>query len=202
MKKFFAPLWGIVIIASLLYGCGKETVVDGPDQIIVDPTEKGDSVLLHASFNEAIPQNWLNIDQDGDGNRWCLYSDIFGYAGRGYENSNCVASSSEYNITPDNYLVSPEIHIPGSGGYTLSFWVSALDANKYRESYTVYVGKIKDGAFVPTGTLLSTTTDDCLLHYQKINLDNYKGHNLRIAFRHHNTSQMAHLLIDEVNVTL
>ena len=61
---------------------------------------------------------------------------------------------------------------------------------------------MKDGAFVPIGTLLEETTDDCVLHQHTISLDQYKGYDLRIAFRHHNTTMMSYLLIDEVNVTL
>lgn len=203
MKKTFFPILGIVLLVAVFAACEKDNKVEtDPEQVIVDPTETGDSVLLHASFNESIPATWTNIDQDGDGNKWQPFSDVFGYAGRGYENSDCLASCSEHPLTPDNYLVSPEFHIPGSGGYSLSFWVSALDANKYRETYTVYVGKMKDGAFVPIGTLLNETTSDCLLHYQKISLEQYKGYDLRIAFRHHNTSMMAYLLIDEVTVAL
>ena len=202
MKKTFLPLLGIALSFAIYAGCGKEPEIE-PDvyQVIVDPTETGDSVLLHASFDEAIPATWTNIDQDGDSSKWQRFSDLFGYAGRGYENTDCLASCSEHPFTPDNLIVSPEIHIPGSGGYSLSYWVSALDANRLNETYTVYVGKMKDGAFVPIGTLFEETTDDCQLHYRKIDLDPYKGYDLRVAFRHHNTSMMAYLLLDEVNVT-
>ncbi len=203
MKNTIIPIVGMMLMLAAFVACEKENKVDiDPDQVVVDPTETGDSVLLHASFDEAIPATWTNIDQDGDGNKWRLFSDDFPYTGLGFCGTDCLASCSEYPLKPDNLIVSPQFHIPGSGGYTLSFWYSALNANKFRETYTVYVGKMKDGAFVPIGTLLEETTDDCVLHQHTISLDQYKGYDLRIAFRHHNTTTMSYLLIDEVNVTL
>ena len=172
MKKTIIPIVGMMLMLAAFVACEKENKVDiDPDQVVVDPTETGDSVLLHASFDEAIPATWTNIDQDGDGNKWRLFSDDFPYTGLGFCGTDCLASCSEYPLKPDNLIVSPQFHIPGSGGYTLSFWYSALNANKFRETYTVYVGKMKDGAFVPIGTLLEETTDDCVLHQHTISLD-------------------------------
>ena len=69
MKKTIIPIVGMMLMLAAIVACEKENKVEiDPDQVVVDPTETGDSVLLHASFDGAIPATWTNIDQDGDGN--------------------------------------------------------------------------------------------------------------------------------------
>lgn len=205
MKKtlLLTIFWSIAAIAGMaITGCSTDDETGGEGQIVVDPQETGDSILLYANFNNTIPSSWINIDQDGDGEKWRLYSDIFGYGDNGYENSDCLASSSWKTTTPDNLIVSPEIHIPGSGGYVLSYYIGGLVASRCSENYSVYVGHMVNGEFLVDGTLKTGVTPNCFIQQEILSLDNYRGHDIRIAFRHHNTTDMGYLLLDEISVAM
>ncbi|MBO4307183.1 MAG: choice-of-anchor J domain-containing protein [Bacteroidales bacterium] len=206
MKHYF--YWTLAVLTTIsvtiITSCDKpENNPEDESSIIVDPTETGDSILLHANFDNAIPATWKNLDQDGDGNKWLLFSDVFGHDFmNGYCNTDCAISSSKNELHPDNWLISPQFHIPGSGGYKLQFYIGSLDANRFEENYSVYVGKIKNGVFEQQGTLGTGTTQGSFLQYIEYSLEAYKGHDICIAFRHHNTTEMSFLLLDEVQISL
>lgn len=102
-----------------------------------------------ANFDDSQMHNWTNIDADGDGYVWVLGSEAAGVyhnagvdvTGQGYNNSHDFIISGSYSnyagvaLTPDNYLVSPQITLGGS----ISFWACAQDANYAAEHFGVAV---------------------------------------------------------------
>ena len=172
----------------------------------------GESTLLYEGFENGIPSSWTRIDADGDGNGWLSATDVFpNSSGIGHSSSNsCAASQSYINnvgaLTPDNYLVSPSVTIPNTNGYTLDWYVAAQDASYPSEYYSVYVGTMSGGTFVPYGTLYSETVSakskvQGTWRYRSVNLNSYKGQTVRFAFRHHDCTDMFLLLIDDVSVS-
>ncbi len=97
------------------------------------PTVNGSEVFLQEDFesqSNSLP-GWKKIDADNDGYNWVSYSDILGHGNTG----RCISSLSWHNnsLTPDNYLITPNIE----GATEVSYWVSAHDINWPLEHYAV-----------------------------------------------------------------
>ena len=106
-------------------------------------------VRLITNFDDSQMHNWTNIDADGDGYVWVLGSEAAGVyhndgvdvTGQGYNSSHDFIVSGSWSnyagvaLTPDNYLVSPQITLGGS----ISFWACAQDANFAAEHFGVAV---------------------------------------------------------------
>ncbi|WP_373763817.1 DUF2436 domain-containing protein, partial [Porphyromonas loveana] len=86
-----------------------------------------------ANYTLELPTGWTSIDADGDGNNWFIFGD-----NQGHNGGNTATSGSwmVVPLTPDNYLVTPELNLPNGG--TLKFWVCAQDGNYPADHYAVY----------------------------------------------------------------
>ncbi len=146
--------------------------------------------------NTSLPAGWTTIDADGDTYAWYhLTGENFkNHTGIGHLTSASYQSNTA--LTPDNWLISPEITLGG----TLTLWACGQDANDVAENFAVYVypgsyssgtnGFIKVGADVTTtGTMTDYTFD----------LSQYSGAG-RIAIRHYNCTDMFRLNIDDVTI--
>ncbi|AUR47189.1 hemagglutinin A [Porphyromonas gingivalis] len=104
--------------------------------------------VLNEDFENGIPSSWKTIDADGDGNNWTTTPPPGGSSFAGHNSDICVSSASYINFegpqNPDNYLVTPELSLPGGG--TLTFWVCAQDANYASEHYAVYASSTGNDA--------------------------------------------------------
>ena len=215
MKKVFR----FFAIAALAFGMtnlvacgGDDEEGDGNGNNNQQQEEQGEPVLLDENFDSGIPSTWENIDADGDGYGWMISADLFGTPS-GYQNTECAISASYINsvgaLSPDNYLVSPMIHIAGAGGYNLTWRVCAQDAAYPADFYAVYVGKMENGSFVPTGNAIYEETiaakgepkDQGTWRQRSVNLDAFKGQDVQIAFRHFNCSDQFIMLLDDVKVS-
>ena len=210
MKKvvrFFA-------IAALAFGmtnlvaCGGDEEEGDGNGNNTQQEEQGEPVLLDENFNNGIPSTWTNIDADGDSYAWMRCSEVFS-EGYGVDGSDCAASASFINgigaLSADNYLVTPTMHIPGAGGYKLTYYVGNFQA-EYPDSYSVLVGTVENGVFVSKATLYSGESPVGLydnndpMEQKTFNLDEFKGQDIQIAFRH-NCTDMYWLMIDNVKVS-
>lgn len=212
MKKVFR----FFAIAALAFGmtnlvaCGGDEEEGDGNGNNTQQEEQGEPILLEEGFENGIPSTWSNFDVDGDGLAWLSDEGNFGDHGG---NGQLVYSQSYDNnfgpLTPDNYLVTPTIHIPNASGYNLTYWVCGQDANYAAEHYAVYVGKVENGTFVANGNALLEETITAKsgakaqgTWYQKtINLDAYKGQDVQIAFRHFDVTDMYFLNLDDVKVS-
>lgn len=202
MKKTFKFL-GIAAM-TLCLGLSFAACEEDPEENSGTPSQPevpAEPILLNESFDNGIPSNWTVLDKDGDGFTWGITSEIIGQAG-GFSGEG-VASQSYSNqvgpLTPNNYLISPEITITHNG-YTLSYYVGASDADWCEENYSVLVGTLNGENFNPIGTLTTEVLSTANFTQKTFNLDEYKGKTIRIAFRHHDITDMFNMIIDEVKV--
>lgn len=202
MKKTFKFL-GIAAM-TLCLGLSFAACEEDPEENAGTPNQPevpAEPILLNESFDNGIPSNWTVLDKDGDGFSWGITSEIIGQAG-GFSGEG-VASQSYSNqagaLTPDNYLISPEITITHNG-YSLSYYVGASDADWYEENYSVLVGTLDGETFTPIGTLTTEVVATANFTQKTFNLDAYKGKTVRIAFRHHDITDQFNMIIDEVKV--
>ena len=106
-------------------------------------------VYASANFDDNSMGEWTTIDADGDGYDWVLGSECGGIylaegsslAGTGHNGSADMVTSGSYSnatsaaLTPDNYLVSPQVTLGG----TITFWACGQDASYAAEHFVVAV---------------------------------------------------------------
>ena len=145
---------------------------------------------------------WYRIDQDGDGFGW----DYLPYDSMAHSGSHALASASYINgvgvLTPDNWIVMPPLQLTADNEYTLTWYDGAVDSNYYDEHYSVYVSttgnSVTDFTAPPVFQTTLTTVD---FTQRTVDLSSYAGQTIHIAFRHHNSTDVYWLLIDDIAVT-
>ena len=172
----------------------KVTVTDTPTFLFEESFEPAED----GSF--PFEQTWKIIDADKDGNDWDAYADPQLAA---YDGIGVVTSASFINdvgaVTPDNWLISPSFKVYEET--TASWYVAAQDAAYSDENYAVYVvpaeyaeedlaklTPVYDGT--ATGAWTNITVD----------ISEYAGQEVRLAFRHYNTTDMYWIKLDLVQV--
>ncbi len=169
-----------------------------------------EGIVLIGDF-EDYGYGWERIDYDGDGRLWDLGTNLWYYENPGYCHSGvqCVGSASAdagaYTIyTPDNWLYSPEFTIPEEGAI-LSWWAASLHNTRCEEHYSVYieedfsdVSKLDGMTPVFSETLENSPTFG--YHENTVDLKDYAGKTVRLAFRHHDCEGQYLLLIDDAFV--
>ena len=163
-----------------------------------------EEVTFSENFENGL-NNWTLINTDGDSYNWQTVDLTSNFSGQfTAKDGSYVAmsrswiSSSVGAVTPDQWLISPQI---ADLGGTLKYYIMD-DGNNYQENYRIYVstsGKnISD--FAPI-------TDDMLSPNSKewtevsIDLSSYKGQAGYIAFRHYNCTDKDFMFIDALSLT-
>ena len=147
---------------------------------------------------------WNNIDNDGDGYSWQHGASYFG-SQHAHSGSDFFASASYINnvgaLTPDNWLVTPQLQLTTGNNYTLTWYDAAMDTSYYQEHYSVYVSTTGNTVSNFTATPVFTTTLTTPSYtLRSVDLSAYAGQNIYIAFRHNTTNQYW-LLLDDITVT-
>ncbi|WP_116680108.1 DUF2436 domain-containing protein, partial [Porphyromonas loveana] len=149
---------GTKYVAFRHFDCTDMFWLNLDDVKIAATTKRAD--LLSEGFESGIPATWKTIDADGDGHDWTTTPEPWGTSLPGHESSATVSSASFINggigaLTPDNYLVTPELNLANGG--TLTFWVCAQDAAYAAEHYAVYASSTGNEAANFTNALLEET---------------------------------------------
>ena len=187
-----------------------------------NPTAGGyltmENVLLFSDDFENGIANWTTIDADGDGNTWYDLIDNNPNGILGHEGSWGFATSASYNgsvLTPDNYLVSPQLPLKG----TFSFWACAQDNQWAGEHFGVAVSTTsatnasafttiqewtltaKSGSGVYSRDTRDGQTREQGVWYQyTVDLSSYNGQTGYIAIRHFNCTDMFRMNVDDVEL--
>ena len=93
-------------------------------------------------FEDGTTQGWTTIDADGDGFNWGLHAPDATYTSDvGHDGSSYYFNSASYDndsgtaLSPNNFLVSPQVTLGG----TISFWAQAQDPSYAAEHFGVAV---------------------------------------------------------------
>ena len=145
---------------------------------------------------DPFAEGWTIRDDDGDGYNW-EWMDASGSNYNVYEGTHCMASASFQNnpfgggtaLNPDNWLISPAF----TAGSTVTFWYAGQDPNYSAEPFGVYV-------------IANGTTSDELGHftasntYQQgsVDISDFAGQTVQVAFRHYDITDMFRLNLDLV----
>lgn len=191
--------YNVIATATNANGTSRDTVVLS----VVDCPEIS-SFPYTMGFESTDPVAcWTVLDADGDGYTWD--PSVFSSSEQAHTGSGCISSASYINgpgaLEPDNWLISPQIYLPQGNGFSLSFYVGAVDQNYYAEHYGVYISTtgMNQNDFVLLQEYDVTTVN----WVQKtINLDDYAGQHVYIAFRHFDIEDMYWMKIDDVTITM
>ena len=186
--------YNIIATATSSTGIGRDTLtvtVVGCNTISTFPYTMG----FEANEMGALAC-WTIVDANNDGYGWT--TDI------STNISGVIGSASYINgvgaLTPDNWLITPQMIFPYGSSYTLSWKVSGLDADYYAEHYGVYVST--NGTTLSNFTLVQqytmTTANETTM---SLDLSGYAGQTVYIAFRHWNVTDQYWMLLDDVTVT-
>ena len=148
---------------------------------------------------DPFAEGWTIRDDDGDGYNW-EWMDASGSNYNVYEGTHCMASASFQNnpfgggtaLNPNNWLISPAF----TAGSTVTFWYAGQDPNYSAEPFGVYV-------------IANGTTSDELGHftasntYQQgsVDISDFAGQTVQVAFRHYGITDMFRLNLDLVEVS-
>ena len=148
---------------------------------------------------DPFAEGWTIRDDDGDGYNW-EWMDASGSNYNVYEGTHCMASASYQNsafgggtaLNPDNWLISPAF----TAGSTVTFWYAGQDPNYAAEPFGVYVianGTASDelGHFTASNTYQQGSVD----------ISDFAGQTVQVAFRHYGITDMFRLNLDLVEVS-
>lgn len=172
--------------------------------------------LLSEDFDNGLPTTWLAVDVDEDGYTWEGSTTTTSYfqsgtdlSGSGHEGSNGFVLSGSFSnvygaLTPDNWLITPAVNLTSNAD--LTFWVCAQDASYAAEHYGVYISTT--GTAIADFSLIYEETIDAdggsrqqgAWKQKTVDLSNYTGQTVYIAFRHFNCTDMFILNIDDVEI--
>ncbi len=152
---------------------------------------------------EDVPDCWTTIDADGDGHDWYVLnnsqSSQGGFVVHSGEGHITSASYASVALTPDNWLITPQIAM-GTNGH-LSFWAAGQDPSYAAEVFSVYLSTTGPATSDFTVTLLDHQTTTGTMTEYTADLSAYAGQNIYIAFRHHDVTDMFRLNLDDVSIT-
>ena len=148
--------------------------------------------------DNALPEGWTSIDSDGDGNGWYSLSgdswEPYSHSGQGLVTS---ASYSGSALTPDNWLVTPQIALQG----TMRVWLRAQDPDYAAEHYAIYLSTTGNEVADFTTTLVEEAYDLTGEYIQiSADLSAYNGQMGYIAIRHFNCSDEFRLNVDDFGI--
>ena len=145
---------------------------------------------------DPFAEGWTIRDDDGDGYNW-EWMEGSGSDYNVYEGTHCMASASYQNsafgggtaLNPDNWLISPAF----TAGSTVTFWYAGQDPNYAAETFGVYVianGTASDelGHFTASNTYQQGSVD----------ISDFAGQTVQVAFRHYDITDMFRLNLDLV----
>lgn len=170
---------------------------------------KTDEYLVEEFDNQdAFPgEGWSIDDQDGDGENW-FYA-INDDANAGYKSADCAASASWLSddklrrnaakgaLTPDNWMITPELYV--SENAALTYFVAGHHTDYPAEHYAVYIST--EGGEVSNFTgdpVIEETLEDIVWRERMIDLKEYEGQKVHIAFRHFNCTDNFVIKIDHI----
>ena len=165
--------------------------------------------LLQEGFENGLPAGWRNVDADGDGQSWVVREGEDGFFP--HNGNSCITSDSydleeEEPLTPDNYLITPAISIPSElteeNRVALWWWVAAQDGNFPADHYEIYVSTTgNDVADFTDPAVYSETITSDEWRLRVVNLSDYIGQTIYIAFVHNQCEDEFVMKLDDIEVS-
>ena len=162
--------------------------------------------LLEEYFNDPVnlPATWTTIDRDGDKQNWRIETaeiEIFAV-------SDSWRAGGIGPLSPENYLVSPNIDLTGlSGTVTLRYVIRITDPEFFKEHYKVSVSttgnKVADFTTIVKEETC-TEADYCekfpYWHERLIDFTPFIGQHIYLAWCHYTCTNIYNLSLDSIQL--
>ena len=162
------------------------TTVSGGEECVIIPPMDATAVSFEGG---ALPECWESIDEDGDGFNWTFLGgsdEPFGFEDNVALVSYSFDNASTTALTPDNYLIMPNVTVGESD--SLTYYVAGLDPNFSDENYSILLSTTGDEVADFTEVLFTETLSSADWLYRSIDLSAYEGQDVYLAIRHHDVS--------------
>ncbi|NLN73072.1 MAG: T9SS type A sorting domain-containing protein [Bacteroidales bacterium] len=144
---------------------------------------------------------WLNIDADGDGYFW----ELVGEPGHSPHSGSFAMMSASWDgdaLFPDNYLITPQVDV-NVEDLVLKYFVAGQDEDYSDENYSIMISTT-DAELSSFTSVFSETLPmyDGSWFERSVSLAEYNGQKVYIAFRHHNSSDVFQIKLDDVSISV
>lgn len=184
-----------LLLASLLFAGGLFTM-------------NAQTTVWSDNFDDLDVSDWTLIDADGDGYNWSAVQIVDQNGNPATAAPTPVLRSASWNsavgpLTPDNWAISPAIDLSAASGTIKLKWeVMAIDAAYDEEEYTVYVGTEATIAHLSASstTFFENLAGVNVLSSRSLDISSFAGETIYVAFRHHGTTNIFTMELDNVEV--
>lgn len=165
------------------------------------------STLLFEGFedpdleNNFPPEGWSLIDLDGDGHNW--YWDTS--EGEYYILSDSWYESETTALTPDNWIITPQIDMSDVAGANIEFDVTPrANGPEFRtEKYAILVsttGTAVEDFEVIYEERLTEEMENWVWMLRTVDLNDYAGEKIYIALRHFDSTDLWSIVLTNIHV--
>lgn len=142
---------------------------------------------------------WTAIDADGDGNYWGRTSNLPAQDGSYTMYSYSYDPDNDLAIDAENYLISPQITLPATGNYQLTFYARCANSS-YPDSLWVKMSTTGNTSVSAFNTTLMTKTVIAASYQQyTVSLSGHNGQSFYLAFVHDSYDGYV-VLLDNISI--
>ncbi len=171
---------------------------EGSNSVTVVPNIPQGIYLTEGFESNYIPSDWIIIDADGDSYNWVMNESSF----EPNSGSRCVCSASYINnvgpLTPDNWLITRAIDLETDA--ILKFWVAPQDEQWINEHYKVKLSTTGTDIDDFDVLLMEETIASSAWSQKTVDLSEYTGETVYIAFEHCEVTDMFFIKLDDILV--
>ena len=182
-----------------------------PEADAVIQAEVGEKIYYNFfDFEDEVTyEDWGIFDGDGDESAWFPF-DVAANFGSQYSSYYTVSPDTvmasmrdeENDVDPDNWLFSSEIIVPEESP-VLSFWLLGFDSSAPAEKVGVYIMTEEEAESIENLEDMTKLGDFVSSeNWEKyyVDLSEYAGKTVCIAFRHYDTVQQYAVFLDDVSI--
>lgn len=168
------------------------------------PASARDAQLAFWDFEtDPAAAGWTFVDQDGDGYNWLWVEDTASGAPIAASGTHTLRSFSYYSgagaLNPDNWAITPEIALPEGGEATLSYHIASYSSS-YPETYSILVYVENSDEPVAVTEDLTSPASVRVFEERTVDLSEYAGQTVKVAFRHYNCSNQFRVFLDDIAI--
>ncbi len=166
----------------------------------------GFSQILSESFDGSTfpPTGWTLVDEDMDGYNW---GQILAADGWSVNTGDGAVLSASYDnvvgaLTPDNWLITPQVDLTSVSSATLKWYVYAEDQAWADEHYRIAVSTNGTAISDFTNKVYSEIVGTSSGYMEKtLDISAFAGSSIYIAFVHDSITDMYVMSLDDISVT-
>jgi hypothetical protein len=149
------------------------------------------------------PAGWTSIDNDGDGQNWYAIDDADGVVMPAH-NGTVSMHSASWNgapLTPDNFMITPQIDLSSYINARVRWWSACQDPAWPSEHYEVWISTTGNAVGDFTDQVYEYTEINDVWQLHTVDLSAYDGQQIYIAWRHNECTDWFRLKMDDVIVS-